>query len=157
MERLFEEDLPRGGQTRVPARDQPLAARMRPDSLDELVGQEHLLEAGSALRVAIEEGRPHSMVLYGPPGSGKTTLARLIAGKASAAFEELSAVNAGRQEVRDVIERAGHRRATSGEGTCCSSTRSTASTRHSRTPCCPPWRRGWSRSWARPPRTPTSR
>ena len=90
---------------------------MRPASLDEFVGQEHLLEQGSALRTAIDEGRPHSMILYGPPGTGKTTLARLMAVNASAAFEELSAVNAGRQEVRDVIERAGHRRATSGEPT----------------------------------------
>src|SRR3954453_8666637 len=96
---------------------QPLAARMRPRSLGEFVGQEHLLERGSALRTAIEDGRPHSMILYGPPGSGKTTIARMLARGARAAFEEDSAVSAGRQEVRDVLERAQHRRSTSGEPT----------------------------------------
>jgi putative ATPase len=117
MERLFDlEDGPRG-RTKVPGADQPLAARMRPASLGEFVGQDHLLERGSALRTALEEGRPHSMILYGPPGTGKTTLARLLAVNARAAFEEASAVNAGRQEVRDVIERAEHRRTTSGEPT----------------------------------------
>jgi putative ATPase len=117
VERLFEEEEAPRGQTRVPRPDQPLAARMRPTSLDEFVGQDHLLVAGSALRTALDEGRPHSMILYGPPGTGKTTLARLIAVNAKAAFEELSAVNAGRQEVRDVIERAEHRRSTSREPT----------------------------------------
>ena len=118
MERLFEEESrPTQGQTRVPVPEQPLAARMRPVDLDELVGQEHLLEPGSALRTAIEEGRPHSMILYGPPGTGKTTIARLMAVNARAAFEELSAVNVGRQEVRDVLERAEHRRTTSREPT----------------------------------------
>ena len=114
MDQLFDSgDAPRG-QTRVPTSDQPLAARMRPQALDEFVGQEHLLGPGSALRAALEQGRPHSMVLYGPPGTGKTTLARLMAVTASAAFEELSAVNAGRAEVREVIQRATHRRQTSG-------------------------------------------
>src|SRR5436190_3259606 len=88
----------------------PLAARMRPRTLDELVGQEHVLGEGSALRTAIEQGRPFSMVLYGPPGTGKTTLARIVAASADAAFEELSAVNAGKAEVRGVIERATDRR-----------------------------------------------
>jgi putative ATPase len=117
-DRLFDtgEDEPRG-QTRVPHENQPLAARMRPQTLDEYVGQEHLLGEGSALRSAVEEGHAHSMVLYGPPGTGKTTLARLLARTARAAFEEASAVNAGKQEVRDVLERAEHRRRTSGEGT----------------------------------------
>ena len=117
MERLFEtEEAPRG-RTSVPAAEQPLAVRMRPATLAEFIGQEHLLGESSALRTALEEGRPHSMILYGPPGTGKTTLARLLALNSRAAFEEASAVNAGRQEVRDVLERADHRRRTSGEGT----------------------------------------
>src|SRR5436305_9682009 len=105
------------GRTSVPPADQPLAVRIRPATLSEFIGQEHLLGEGSALRTALEEGHPHSMVLYGPPGTGKTTLARLLALNSRAAFEEASAVNAGRQEVRDVLERADHRRKTSGEGT----------------------------------------
>ena len=117
MERLFDlEDSP-GGRSGVPSGDLPLAARMRPASLGEFVGQDHLLGRGSTLRTAIEEGRPHSMILYGPPGTGKTTLARLLAVNSRAAFEEASAVNAGRAEVREVIERAQHRRDTSGERT----------------------------------------
>jgi putative ATPase len=95
----------------------PLAVRVRPRGLDEFVGQTHLLGAGSALRTAIEQARPHSMVLYGPPGSGKTTLARIVAEHSGAAYEELSAVAAGRAEVRAVIERAAHRRQTSGAQT----------------------------------------
>ena len=117
MERLFDlEDAP-GGKSGAQAGSLPLAARMRPTSLGEFVGQDHLLGRGSALRTAIEEGRPHSMILYGPPGTGKTTLARLLAVNARAAFEEASAVNAGRGEVRAVLERAAHRRDTSGERT----------------------------------------
>ena len=96
--------------TPVPESEAPLAVRMRPRDLDELVGQEHLLAAGSALRSAIEAGEPHSAIFYGPPGSGKTTLARIIAARARGSFEEASAVNAGRAEVRAVIERAAERR-----------------------------------------------
>jgi putative ATPase len=117
VDRLFGEDEAPRGRSAVPASAQPLAARMRPSTLDEFVGQEHLLEPGSALRSAIEDGHPHSMVLYGPPGTGKTTLARMMAVKARAAFEELSAVNAGRKEVKDVLARAAERRAGGGEGT----------------------------------------
>jgi putative ATPase len=84
---------------------------MRPRDLDQFAGQADLLAQGSALRVAIESGEPHSAVFYGPPGTGKTTLARIIAARARGAFEELSAVNAGRPEVREVIARAEQRRA----------------------------------------------
>jgi len=90
---------------------------MRPRGLADFVGQSHLLAPGSALRTAIENGHAHSMILYGPPGSGKTTLARIVAERSDAAFEELSAVAAGRAEVRAVIERARHRRQTSGART----------------------------------------
>jgi putative ATPase len=109
-ERLFET----GGQTprtNVPAEEAPLATRMRPRDLDEFVGQSHLLGEGSSLRVAIESGEPHSAIFYGPPGTGKTTLARIIAVRVEGAYEELSAVNAGRAEVRQVIQRAQERRA----------------------------------------------
>jgi len=90
--------------------DAPLAARMRPRTLDEVVGQDHILAAGTALRGAVEAGRPHSAILYGPPGTGKTTLARIIAAMSDGAFEEESAVNAGRAEIRAVIARAEDRR-----------------------------------------------
>jgi putative ATPase len=110
MDRLFETggETPRTG---VPPEEAPLATRMRPRDLDEFVGQGHLLAEGSALRVAIESGEPHSAIFYGPPGTGKTTLARIIAARIEGAFEELSAVNAGRAEVREVISRAEERRA----------------------------------------------
>ena len=121
MERLFDgEDArnPEGvGGTAPPRADAPLAVRMRPRGLDELVGQEHVLGLGSALRTAIESGHPHSAILYGPPGSGKTTLARIAAAGAEGAFEEESAVNAGRAEIRAAIERARERRQASGRPT----------------------------------------
>src|SRR5688500_5193038 len=94
----------------VPAAEAPLAVRMRPRSLEELVGQEHLLADGSALRTAVETREPHSAILFGPPGSGKTTLARIIAQTSDAAFEEESAVNAGKAQVTAVIGRARARR-----------------------------------------------
>jgi len=117
VERLFETGPDPSRRGDVPIEDEPLPARMRPRTLDEFAGQEHLLAEGSALRTAIESGALHSMILYGPPGSGKTTLARMAAAQAGAAFEEESAVQAGRAEVRAVLERARHRRQTDGTGT----------------------------------------
>ena len=106
-DQLFEPDEPRPSPAVSP--DAPLPARMRPQSLDEVVGQDHVLGEGSALRTAIEHGRPFSMILYGPPGTGKTTLARIVAASADAAFEELSATQAGKAEVRAVLDRASER------------------------------------------------
>ncbi|MET0957512.1 MAG: replication-associated recombination protein A [Solirubrobacterales bacterium] len=119
MERLFDapEEPPEESRPSDVPSDGPLAARMRPRTLEDFVGQEHLLGEGSTLRTAIESGVPHSMVLYGPPGAGKTTLARIVAGAAHGAFEEESAVNAGRAEVRAVIERATERRRGTGQPT----------------------------------------
>ncbi len=84
----------------------PLADRLRPQSLDEYVGQPHLLGPGAPLRRALESGRPHSMILWGPPGTGKTTLARLVARGARAEFIALSAVLAGIKDIRAVVEQA---------------------------------------------------
>jgi putative ATPase len=106
---LFAESDRGTGAPRPPA---PLADRMRPRSLDEIVGQEHLLGPGRVLRAAIETGELHSMILWGPPGSGKTTLASLMARVTGARFVSFSAVLSGVKEIREVIEaeREGARR-----------------------------------------------
>ena len=87
----------------------PLAARMRPRSLDEIAGQDHLVRAGTAFRSLLDSGRPSSLILWGPAGTGKTTLARLTAKAAKAVFEELSATSAGVKDVRAVLAGARQR------------------------------------------------
>lgn len=89
-----------------PVTTRPLADRMRPQKLDEYIGQQHLLADGKPLRQAIESGFPHSMIFWGPPGTGKTTLAKLIAGYCDAEFISISAVLAGVKEVRESVARA---------------------------------------------------
>ncbi len=121
MDTLFEPEAGGSASAREDSRggsgSRPLAVRVRPSTLGDFVGQSHLLGERSTLRTAIEQGHPHSMVLYGPPGTGKTTLARMLAERSEAVFEELSAVQAGRAEVRAVLDRAAHRRASNGTGT----------------------------------------
>ncbi|HEY6032117.1 MAG TPA: AAA family ATPase, partial [Gaiellaceae bacterium] len=95
----------------------PLAQRLRPTSLDEFVGQQHVVGPGTALRLAIQEDRVPSLILYGPPGSGKTTLARVVARLTGAEFEELSAVSATVSQVREVIKQARERLGASGRRT----------------------------------------
>ena len=84
----------------------PLAERLRPKSIDEVVGQQHLLGPGKPLRLAFESGKPHSMILWGPPGSGKTTLARLMAKAFDAKFVALSAVFSGVKDIREAMQAA---------------------------------------------------
>ncbi|MBC7513481.1 MAG: replication-associated recombination protein A [Herminiimonas sp.] len=93
-------------------RDAPLAERLRPHALDDVIGQQHLLGPGKPLRVAFESGEPHSMILWGPPGVGKTTLARLMADSFNAEFMALSAVLSGVKDIREAVERAQLLRAT---------------------------------------------
>ena len=95
----------------------PLATRLRPRTLDEFVGQGHILAEGSLLRRAIAEDRMRSAIFYGPPGSGKTTLARIVAGATGSAFEELSAVSATVAQVREAIARARERLGAHGQRT----------------------------------------
>ena len=95
----------------------PLADRMRPRTLDEFVGQQHLLGPGKPLTASITAGRLHSLILWGPPGTGKTTLARLIAQASNAQFIQLSAVMAGVKDIRAAVEKAREARAASGRPT----------------------------------------
>ena len=95
----------------------PLAERLRPAVLDDVIGQEHLLAEGKPLRVAFESGQPHSMILWGPPGVGKTTLARLMAQGFNAEFIALSAVLSGVKDIREAVERAQVIQANSGRQT----------------------------------------
>ncbi|OAI39455.1 AAA family ATPase [bacterium SCGC AG-212-C10] len=101
-----------------PGRDAPLAARMRPRSLDEFVGQDAAVGTGSLLRSAVERGRLPSVILWGPPGCGKTTLARILAGSVEAAFVPISAVSSGVADLRKVVAEAAARRE-SGQRTVC--------------------------------------
>ena len=104
-------------QREIEAVYQPLAARMRPRILNDYLGQEHLLASGKPLREALESGKLHSMILWGPPGVGKTTLARMIAEQTDARFESLSAVLAGVKDIRAAVAMAEQERAAVGRKT----------------------------------------
>jgi putative ATPase len=106
---LFDEAV--AGATTSATLNAPLAERLRPRNLTEIVGQSHLLGPGKPLRLAFESGKHHSMILWGPPGVGKTTLARLAASAFNAEFIAISAVLAGVKEIREAVERARHARA----------------------------------------------
>ena len=101
----------------APAPAAPLAERLRPRSIDEVLGQRHLLGPGRPLRLAFESRKPHSMILWGPPGTGKTTLARLMAQAFDAEFIALSAVFSGVKDIREAVQQAEATLATSGRHT----------------------------------------
>jgi putative ATPase len=114
MMELFE---PTPLQKNPPSRHAPLAERVRPHTLEEFVGQQHLLSPGKPLRILIESDNIPSMIFWGPPGSGKTTLARIIARHTQAEFHQLNAVASGVKDVREVLERAAHNRKRYGKRT----------------------------------------
>jgi putative ATPase len=103
---LFPDEAPPPAEPAALAVDAPLAERLRPRTLDEVIGQRHLLGPGKPLRLAFETGRLHSMILWGPPGVGKTTLARLVASAFDAQFIAISAVLGGVKDIREAVDRA---------------------------------------------------
>lgn len=114
QQRLFgTNDMPQ--RTIVPFAETPLASRMRPRNIEEWVGQEHLLQEGSVLQQALATGVPHSAIFWGPPGCGKTTLARLMAVQTHSHFEQASAIDIGKPEIRKLYARAEERRQQTGE------------------------------------------
>src|SRR5688500_12515327 len=115
MSSLFDDEPPSGSSRKPPGT--PLAERMRPRTLDEVVGQEEILAPGKPLREAVERDLLQSIILWGPPGTGKTTLARIIAEMTQAHFVHFSAVLAGIKEIKEVMADAQSRRRRSGART----------------------------------------
>lgn len=113
----------------------PLAERLRPRTLDEYIGQAHLVGQNGVFRKFLETGNVPSFILWGPPGVGKTTLAKIVATTLKRPFYTLSAVTSGVKEVREVLNRPASRNSSTPNRQSCSSTKSTASTSRSRTRC----------------------
>lgn len=135
----------------------PLAERLRPKTIDEVVGQKHLLGPGKALRSAFENAHPHSMILWGPPGVGKTTLARLMADAFGLPFISISAVLGGVKDIRDAVEKATANRERTGRSTVVLWMKSIGFLRASRTPSCPMWKADSSLSSVQPQKTRASK
>lgn len=106
MRDLFSRNSSASIDSSVGAAQVPLAEQLRPQAPDEVIGQQHLLGPGKPLRLAFESGQPHSMILWGPPGVGKTTLARMMATQFNCEFIALSAVFSGIKEVREAVAQA---------------------------------------------------
>lgn len=121
-------------------KEAPLAARMRPQTLEEVVGQENIVGKGKLLYRAIKADRISSVIFYGPPGVGKTTLARVIAGTTSADFHQVNATIAGKKDLEEVVARAKENLGGYGRKTILLLMRSIGSIRHSRTICCHMWK-----------------
>src|SRR6476646_8866263 len=133
-------NLPASSEPSPPAALQPLAERMRPRTLDEFIGQEKLLGPGKPLRVQIESDNLGSMLFWGPPGCGKTTLARLIARLTKSEFISFSAVLSGIKEIKEVMA-ASEFKSQAGGGRLCSWTKCIALTKRSRMRFCRTWKR----------------
>ena len=120
----------------------PLAERMRPTTLDNYIGQEHLVGGESVLRKAIKNGNIPSMIFWGPPGVGKTTLATIISHELNRQFYTLSAINSGVKDIREVIEKVKNQGLLVEAMPSSSSTRFTAFPNHNKTHCWERWKRG---------------
>jgi len=130
------ESKPSASTTPESPRHQPLAARMRPRHLDEFAGQTHILGPGQLLRRAIEADRIQSLIFFGPPGTGKTSLAQIIARQTKSKFERLSGVESNVADMRRVLAAAANRSKTPASPRSCSLTKSIGLTRRNRTCSC---------------------